>query len=78
MGADLYREYQDALNYRGSVDFDDLIRLALRCLESDPALVTLLRQRWPYILEDEAQDSSLLQQKILSLLSGETGNWVRK
>ena len=77
MGADLYSEYQDALNYRGSVDFDDLIRLALRCLESDPALVTLLRQRWPYILEDEAQDSSLLQQKILSLLAGETGNWVR-
>jgi len=77
LGAGLYREYQDALNYRGSVDFDDLIRLALRCLESDPALVTLLRQRWPYILEDEAQDSSLLQQKILSLLAGETGNWVR-
>lgn len=77
MGANLYREYQDALNYRGSVDFDDLIRLALRCLESDPSLVTNLRQRWPYILEDEAQDSSLLQQKILSLLTGETGNWVR-
>ncbi len=77
MGADLYREYQDALNYRGSVDFDDLIRLALRCLESDPALITLLQKRWPYILEDEAQDSSLLQQKILSLLTGETGNWVR-
>jgi DNA helicase-2/ATP-dependent DNA helicase PcrA len=77
MGTSLYREYQDALNYRGSVDFDDLIRLALRCLESDDSLVTTLRQRWPYILEDEAQDSSLLQQKILSLLTGETGNWVR-
>ncbi len=77
MGAELYREYQDALNYRGSVDFDDLIRLALRCLHNDPALVTLLRERWPYILEDEAQDSSLLQQEILALLAGETGNWVR-
>lgn len=77
MGTDLYQQYQDALNYRGSVDFDDLIRLALKCLRSDPALVTLLRERWPYILEDEAQDSSLLQQEILALLSGETGNWVR-
>lgn len=76
-GTTLYREYQDALNYRGSVDFDDLIRLALRCLRSDPALVAILRQRWPYILEDEAQDSSLLQQEILSLLTGETGDWVR-
>ncbi len=77
MGVDIYRDYQEALNYRGSVDFDDLIRLALRCLRSDPALVEMLRSRWPYILEDEAQDSSLLQQEILSLLTGEQGNWVR-
>lgn len=77
MGSEIYSEYQDALNYRGSVDFDDLIRLALRCLKSDPSLVNLLRNRWPFILEDEAQDSSLLQQEILSLLAGENGNWVR-
>ncbi len=77
MGTAIYSDYQEALNYRGSVDFDDLIRLALRCLRSDPSLVTLLRQRWPYILEDEAQDSSMLQQEILSLLAGENGNWVR-
>jgi len=77
MGIEIYSDYQDALNYRGSVDFDDLIRLALRCLKSDPSLVDILRQRWPYILEDEAQDSSLLQQEILSLLAGENGNWVR-
>jgi len=77
MGADIYARYQEALHYRGSVDFDDLIRLALRCLKSDPSLVTLLRKRWPYILEDEAQDSSLLQQEILSTLTGPVGNWVR-
>jgi len=40
-------------------------------------LVKLLRHRWPYILEDEAQDSSELQEKILRLLVGENGNWVR-
>jgi DNA helicase-2/ATP-dependent DNA helicase PcrA len=77
MGTEIYREYQDALKYRGSVDFDDLIRLALHCLRSDPSLVQILRERWPYILEDEAQDSSLLQQEILSLIAGENGNWVR-
>jgi DNA helicase-2/ATP-dependent DNA helicase PcrA len=77
MGTQIYRSYQEALVYRGSVDFDDLIRLALHCLQSDPALVSALRERWPYILEDEAQDSSLLQQQILSLLAGDTGNWVR-
>ncbi len=77
MGTEIYQSYQEALNYRGGVDFDDLIRLALKCLRSDPSLVELLRQRWPFILEDEAQDSSHLQQEILSLLAGEGGNWVR-
>jgi len=77
MGTGIYQSYQEALNYRGGVDFDDLIRLALKCLRSDPSLVNLLRERWPYILEDEAQDSSHLQQEILSLLAGENGNWVR-
>jgi DNA helicase II / ATP-dependent DNA helicase PcrA len=77
MGTAMYTEYQSALSYRGGVDFDDLIRLALRCLRSDPSLVELLGKRWPFILEDEAQDSSRLQQEILNLLAGERGNWVR-
>ena len=77
MGCQIYEDYQRALIYRGAVDFDDLIRLALQALESDPAFLERLRQRWPYILEDEAQDSSRLQECILELLSGPHGNWVR-
>ncbi len=77
MGCEIYADYQRALAYRGAVDFDDLIRLALRALELDRAYLERLRHRWPYILEDEAQDSSALQERILRLLSGETGNWVR-
>jgi DNA helicase-2/ATP-dependent DNA helicase PcrA len=77
MGAEMYADYERALAYRGAVDFDDLIRLALAALEADPEYLQRLRYRWPYILEDEAQDSSRLQEKILSLLSGPAGNWVR-
>jgi DNA helicase-2/ATP-dependent DNA helicase PcrA len=77
MGYEMYVNYQNALVYRGAVDFDDLIRLALSALEWDAALLERLRHRWPYILEDEAQDSSLLQEAILRLLSGNKGNWVR-
>ncbi len=77
MGCEIYEDYQRALVYRGAVDFDDLIRLALQALESEPAYLERLRQRWPYILEDEAQDSSRLQEQILELLSGPQGNWVR-
>jgi DNA helicase-2/ATP-dependent DNA helicase PcrA len=75
MGWDIYTNYQRALTYRGAVDFDDLIRLALEALEVSPELLTRLRSRFPYILEDEAQDSSMLQEQILGKLS--QGNWVR-
>ncbi len=77
MGWAIYADYQRALAYRGAVDFDDLIRLALDLLESDPEFLERLHFRWPYILEDEAQDSSQLQEQILRLLAGENGNWVR-
>lgn len=77
MGVEIYSDYQRALNYRGSVDFDDLIRLALQALQTDPEYLNRLRYRWAYILEDEAQDSSRLQEELLQLLVGENGNWVR-
>jgi len=70
MGLAIYSDYQRALTYRGAVDFDDLIRLALDLLEADEEFLERLRYRFPYILEDEAQDSSLLQEQILRLLAG--------
>ncbi|MEI7845496.1 MAG: ATP-dependent helicase [Chloroflexota bacterium] len=75
MGWDIYTNYQRALIYRGAVDFDDLIRLALDALTISPELLKRLQARFPYILEDEAQDSSALQEQRLGQLS--TGNWVR-
>jgi DNA helicase-2/ATP-dependent DNA helicase PcrA len=77
MGCEIYANYQRGLVYRGAVDFDDLIRLALDLLESDREFLDRLRARWPFVLEDEAQDSSRLQEQILRLLAGEDGNWVR-
>jgi DNA helicase-2/ATP-dependent DNA helicase PcrA len=84
MGWAIYESYQRALTYRGAVDYDDLIRLALLVLRSDGDYLARLRYRWPYILEDEAQDSSALQERILRLLAGDhrtderaPGNWVR-
>lgn len=77
LGLEIYADYQRALTYRAAVDFDDLIRLALEILESDEEYLERVRYRFPFILEDEAQDSSQLQQNILALLSGPAGNWVR-
>ena len=74
---DIYESYQRGLAMRGGVDFQDLIRLALQVLALDPLLLARLQAQWPYILEDEAQDSSRAQERILRLLTGPEGNWVR-
>lgn len=77
MGVEVYQQYQRGLRYRNAIDFADLIRLAYRVLDSDPEYLARLRYRWPYILEDEAQDSSSIQEQMLRKLVGEDGNWVR-
>jgi len=78
-GLAVYQEYQRNLAYRGAVDFDDLIIKAYQILTLDQTLLRRLQHHWPYILEDESQDSSLLQQEILSLLAdhADAKNWVR-
>jgi len=75
--AEIYSDYDRALAYRGAVDFQDLIRLALKVLQDEPDYLASLQRKWVYILEDEAQDSSRLQEDILRALAGEGGNWVR-
>ena len=73
----IYLRYQDGLHYRVGIDFQDLIRLAYQALLTDATYLERLRRRWVYILEDEAQDSDSLQERILALLAGEQGNWIR-
>lgn len=76
-GLQIFSDYQRSLNLRGAIDFDDLIVLALQAMEADPGFLRRMQERWPYVLEDEAQDSSPLQEQMLSLLSAVHGNWVR-
>ena len=77
MAVDVYAQYQRGLRARNAVDFADLVRLALRVLQTDPDYLAQLQYRWPYILEDEAQDSSQIQELILRTLTANEGNWVR-
>jgi len=76
-GIQIYKDYQHSLYTRGAVDFDDLIVLALQALRADDGFLDRLQARWPYVLEDEAQDSSSLQETMLRLLTNDNGNWVR-
>ena len=77
LGWSIYADYQRALAYRGAVDFDDLIRLALTLLENDEEFRARIGYRYKFILEDEAQDSSITQQRILELISSGEDNWAR-
>ena len=61
----------------GWLDFDDLLWAAVRALRNDNDFRRRLGQRWSFILEDEAQDSTPLQETMLALLSQDHGNWVR-
>ncbi|CAN5823296.1 ATP-dependent helicase [soil metagenome] len=76
-GLRIYADYQRSLFMRGAVDFDDLIVLALQALDADSNYLERLQTRWPYVLEDEAQDSGLLQENMLRKLTAGHSNWVR-
>lgn len=77
IGAEIYTRYERILRAGGRLDFDDLIWGAIRALEGDPAFRARLGARYAYVLEDEAQDSTPLQETILTLLTSGHGNWVR-
>lgn len=74
---EFYREYQARLGQMGMLDFDDLLLRACQLIEQDRDLCRRLSQGWPYIFEDEAQDSNPLQQRLLLKLAEEHGNLVR-
>jgi DNA helicase-2/ATP-dependent DNA helicase PcrA len=77
MMAGIYQRYQSSLINLGALDYDDLIWRAADLLEQRPDVAIELRQRWPFVLEDEAQDSVPLQEILLNSLVGPDGNWVR-
>ncbi|MGB5636655.1 MAG: ATP-dependent helicase, partial [Waterburya sp.] len=69
IAAGLYQEYQQSMRSQDLVDYDDMILAALKVLEYPP--MRMLWQNQVYgVFEDEAQDSSPLQEKLISILAG--------
>jgi len=58
------------------VDFDDLIRLPVQLLETDPECTLAWRERMGYVLVDECQDTNDAQYRLLKALAGEAGNFT--
>jgi DNA helicase II / ATP-dependent DNA helicase PcrA len=66
--AGLYQEYQDQLQAMNYLDHDEMIGGALRVLQ-DSVAIKFWQQQVHAVFEDEAQDSSPLQEKLLGLLA---------
>ncbi|MDG6348603.1 UvrD-helicase domain-containing protein [Luteimonas sp. 8-5] len=69
----LYKRYQQRLATFNAVDFDDLIRLPVQLLESDPDCVAAWRERIGYLLVDECQDTNDAQYRLLKAIAGPRG-----
>lgn len=70
IAAGLFEQYQELMAIRNLIDYDDMILGALRVLEIEE-LQELWQTQIYGVFEDEAQDSSPLQEKLLTLLAGD-------
>ena len=72
IASQLYQEYEKLMKSRNLIDYDDLILGALTVLENET-----VRKIWQSevfaVFEDEAQDSSFLQQQLLEILASRWG-----
>ncbi|MBD2446071.1 ATP-dependent helicase [Nostoc sp. FACHB-152] len=70
IAAGLYEQYQNLMRSRDFIDYDDMILAALRVLENDSARRIEQNQVFA-VFEDEAQDSSPLQTRLLEILASD-------
>jgi DNA helicase-2/ATP-dependent DNA helicase PcrA len=60
----IFRSYEQRLRAANAVDFEDLILLVARLLESSPE-ADKIRRRFDYVLVDEFQDTNAIQYRFL-------------
>ncbi len=65
----LFRAYQSACRQQRLLDFEDLLTLAVRMLEGQPALLRTFAARYPSVLVDEYQDLNLAQERLVELIA---------
>jgi DNA helicase-2/ATP-dependent DNA helicase PcrA len=65
---DLAERFADEKRRRGLVEFSDQVALALAACERDPSIIASYRARFPVVILDEYQDTSVVQTRLLSLL----------
>ncbi|MFN4270555.1 MAG: ATP-dependent helicase [Thermosynechococcus sp.] len=81
IGADLLERYQHHLAQQERIDYDEMILAAVQLLEGNEQCRQEWQQRVYAVFEDEAQDSTPLQSRLLRLLAEDSAtgqvNFVR-
>lgn len=72
--ADIFNEYNEALEKNGKIDFNDQNNFAYEYLLADRELLNKFRNRYRYICVDEAQDTNEVQHKLIKLIGGSSRN----
>ena len=72
--ANVYEKYEKYIEQNNLVDFDDLLLLTYKILDSNKELAKQTSQRYQYIMVDEYQDTNELQYKLLKKLCCEHSN----
>ena len=74
---EFYDEYQAILKESNIIDYDDMLISSVRLLEENPDILDYYQNICHYIIEDEAQDSSSIQQRLINLLGAKYQNIIR-
>lgn len=71
---EFYLKYKAHLTDNGLMDFDDQLLMANELLDTYPDILARAKKQYRYISLDEAQDTSLVQHRIVQKLVGKDGN----
>lgn len=71
---DIYKEYEQEKRKHNLIDYDDMLTKAYNILKEESKLLNFYKNQYKYILVDEAQDSSPIQNRILELVAKPNSN----
>lgn len=74
---DFYREYEKYMKENNLIDYDDMLVSSVKLLEENNDILEYYQDICKFIIEDEAQDSSSIQQRLINLLSSKSKNLIR-
>ena len=72
--ADVYEYYEKELRKNNALDFDDLLLVAVKLLQSNAAVLDKYSKRFKYVMIDEYQDTNHAQYLLAYLLSSHWKN----